>query len=63
MEAVRRVLFGAMVMERILGMYVGCDQDRVWDTWDYLNEGYYLDDTWDYLDDFTDVTFSPSIGN
>ena len=24
-------------MERILGLYVGCDPDRVWDTWDYLD--------------------------
>ena len=38
--AVRRVLFGAMVLERILGLYVGCNQDAVWDVWDHLD---YLD--------------------
>ena len=34
-ETVRSFLFGAMVLERILGMYVGCYQDEVWDVWDY----------------------------
>ena len=46
METVRSILFGAMVLERILGLYVGCHQDAVWDVWDYpdyLDEEYYLD--------------------
>ena len=34
LETVRSVLFGAMVLERILGSYVGCYQDTVWDVWD-----------------------------
>ena len=43
METARRVLFGAMVLERILEMYVRCYQDEVWDVWDYPDYGYYLD--------------------
>ena len=34
-ETARHVLFGTMVLERILEMYVRCYQEEVWDVWDY----------------------------
>ena len=39
-ETARHVIFGAMVLERILDMYVRCYQDEVWDypDCDYLEE-------------------------
>ena len=43
MEAVRGVLFGAMMLERILSLYIEIDQeeyqeDEVWDVWDHCWE-------------------------
>ena len=57
METVWNILFGAMVLERILGSYVGCYQDTVWDIWDcpdyYMDGEDYLDlDSSDYFLDF-----------
>ena len=46
MEAVRSVLFRAMILKRILGLYVGCYQDTFWDVWDCPD---YLDDLSDYF--------------
>ena len=41
LETVRRILVGAMVLERILNLYVDNFQDAVWDVWDcpdFLND-------------------------
>ena len=35
MEAVRSVLFGAMMLEKILSLYKESDKDTVWDVRDY----------------------------
>ena len=34
MENARNILFAAMILEKVLGMYVDSDQD-VWDVWEY----------------------------
>ena len=42
LETVRNILVGAMVLERILGSYMECYQDEVWDIWDYLDCEHHL---------------------
>ena len=53
MENVRNILFVAMILEKVLGMYVERDQDVVWDAWEYpgsSSEEYPEEEEMDWMD-------------
>ena len=69
-DTVISILFGAMVLERIPGSYMGCYQDEVWDVWDYPDCEHYLEeetmsscDSIEYLIDLMTVCFCRYILN